>query len=71
MELKELLKIRNGIERFDKVLDDSIKLAKTIPGYKATYDNQMHGVGDISGTQQCGHLKREYLSLKFNLNKLI
>ena len=70
MKLDDLLKIRSDIERFDKVLDDCIKLARETEGWKS-YDGNAYGVNDIKDTRQAGHLKREYLSLKFNLNKLI
>lgn len=70
MKINELLSIRNEIERFDKALNDSIKLARETPGYRS-YDGEMNGVNDIHGTHQLGHLKREYLSLKFNLNKML
>lgn len=71
MKIKELLEIRNEIERFDKALNDSIKLARETTGYFSHGLQEHLRVNDIHGTHQLGHLKREYLSLKFNLNKLL
>ena len=70
MKLDDLLKIRNEIERFDKVLNDCIKLGRETEGWTGS-DGVIYGKNDIHNTYQSGHLKREYLSLKFNLNKLI
>ena len=70
MKLDDLLKIRNEIERFDKALDDAINLARNTIGWRS-HSGEIYGVNDISCTRQSGHLKREYLSLKFNLNKIL
>ena len=71
MKLEELLAVRNEVERFNNVLNDSIKLARETEGYFSKHSNCQIGEHDITGTHQCGHLKREYLSLKFNLNKML
>ena len=72
MDLNQLLKIKNETERFRKVLNDSIDMAREYPGYELSFEpGVMYRVNDISDTHQCGHLKREWLSLKFNLNKMI
>lgn len=72
MKLAELREIRNEIDRFSKVLDDSIEIAsdetvevREYPGGKFTYTEN-----SLIGSHANGHLKREYLSLKYNLTKI-
>jgi len=71
MKLQKLLEVRREINRFNEALDDSIKLAMETKGYFSNGLQEHIGVNDIHGTHQSGHLKREYLSLKFNLNKIL
>jgi hypothetical protein len=70
MNLEELLEVKSEIERFNDVLNESIDLAGDTKGWESS-TGEIYGANDIAGTRQCGHLKREYLSLKFNLNKII
>ena len=73
MKLAELREIRNEIDRFSKVLDDSIEIAsdETIEtrSYKGTEPFQ-YTENSLIGSHANGHLKREYLSLKYNLTRI-
>lgn len=69
MNLEKLIKIKNEIKTFQNKIDEGIKLAKTVKGWKSYDSNKMYGVNDISGTRTSGHIKRGMLDLKYFLNK--
>jgi len=69
MNLKKLEEINLEVKRFQKVIDEAIVLAKTVKGWKSSYDGSMVGVNNISGTRMSGSVKRNALELKYFLTK--
>ena len=72
MKLAELREIRNEIDRFSKVVDESIEMAsdEKIKTCEYEFVKYSYPRNSLMGSHANGHLKREYLSLKYNLTKI-
>jgi len=73
MDILRLKEIQKEINRFKKVVDEAIKEANK-PSMRWSYDEQKHikiSHTDISGTKLSGAVKRKYIDMKYEINKLI
>ena len=68
MNYEELKAIRSEVIRFDKVLQEALDEAILIED--VVYDGGSYNVG-ISGTHLSGAVKRKYLDMKYEVNKII
>lgn len=71
MDLKELLKIKEELKRFENKIDEGIALAKLQKGHTIFGSTQLYGVNSINGTRLAGSIKRSAMELKYYLNKHI
>lgn len=73
MDILRLKEIQKEINRFKKVVDEAIKEANK-PCVMWSYHEQKHieiSHTDISGTKLSGAVKRKYMDMKYEINKLI
>ena len=71
MNKQTLDEIQLELNRFQKVLKEAQNRGKENKGYIASYDNKLHGVGEIGGTREAGSLRRASQDLKRLLTKLL
>ena len=73
MRLKKLSKILSEIDRFRDVVEEAVKEADN-PSQRYNFDKdefiEVHDT-DISGTHLSGAVKRKYIDMKYEINKLI
>ena len=69
MKYEQLKAIRSEVLRFDKALQEALKEASLVE------DVEVYGGGTlnygISGTHLSGAVKRKYLDMKYEVNKII
>ena len=68
MNYEQLKAIRSEVLRFDKALQEALDEAILIED--VVYDGGSYNVG-ISGTHLSGAVKRKYLDMKYEINKII
>ena len=68
MNYEELKAIRSEVDRFNKVLQEAMDEAILIED--VVYDGGSYNYG-IAGTHLSGAVKRKYLDMKYEINKII
>ena len=68
MNYEQLKAIRREVLRFDKTLQEALDEAILIED--VVYDGGSYNVG-IAGTHLSGAVKRKYIDMKYEINKII
>jgi carbamoylphosphate synthase large subunit len=71
MNLKQLKEIKSELKRFQERVEEAIKLAESVEGWKEYNTEDVYGKHDISGTRMSGAVKRGAQELKYFLTKKI
>ena len=69
MNYEKLKKIRKEVNRFDKTLQEALDEAVLVEDSEG-YNGRAYNPG-ISGTHLSGAVKRKYIDMKYEINKLI
>ena len=69
MNYEELKAIRSEVNRFNKVLQEALDKAMLIEDVEG-YPGRTYNIG-ISGTHLSGAVKRKYIDMKYEINKII
>ena len=68
MNYKKLKKIEIELNRFNKVIKEAIITANKVPD--RSFNNSVYN-GGITGTYLSGAVKRKYIDMKYEINKII
>ena len=69
MNYEELKAIRSEVLRFDKALQEALDEAILVEDIVVS-DERTYNIG-ISGTHLSGAVKRKYIDMKYEINKII
>ena len=69
MNYEELTAIRVEVDRFNKALQEALDKAMLIEDVEG-YGGRTYNIG-ISGTHLSGAVKRKYIDMKYEINKII
>ena len=68
MNYEQLKAIRSEVFRFDNAVQEALNEASLVED--VVYDGRSYNVG-ISGTHLSGAVKRKYIDMKYEINKII
>ena len=70
MNYEQLKAIRSEVLRFDKALQEALKEASLVEDIVVGNGGKIYNYG-ISGTHLSGAVKRKYIDMKYEINKII
>lgn len=70
MNYEKLKKIRTEVNRFNETLQEALDEAVMVKDVISSYDGHVSNRG-INGTHLSGAVKRKFIDMKYEINKII